>query len=282
MDSKININRLIAGGITGGIAMLAVVFLVHAILLQEEYLTLQEWGTIRSEPNLKGVLYHHLSVIISGIPLCFLYVLARDKAGKGPGTAIKVGVLAWLICLPFIMSLYAFYNAGTFVPVATAMHLLRPATTAEMLAAMVKSRNKRLGAVTEPPPTLDQAGYIDASGEPPEYEMLDPIDPLLFQTPANLNHPPAREEEKDVHMVSVIKNVSNSIPRSRMMIMKYLYYIIKIDLFGMMIHNHRDLSRPPTPSHRSGDHPGISSSNQINIMIFARDVLCSMKTQKTP
>ena len=33
-----------------------------------------------------------------------------------------------------------------------------------------------------------------------DYEMLDPIDPLLFQTPANMDHPLAREEEKDVYM----------------------------------------------------------------------------------
>jgi len=137
MDSKININRLIAGGITGGIAMLAVAFLVHAVLLQEEYLTLQEWGTVRSEHNLKGALYHHLCVIISGIPLCFFYILARDKAGKGPGTAVKVGVLAWLMCLPFIMTLYAFYNAGTFVPVATAIGALAATIVGALIAGFI-------------------------------------------------------------------------------------------------------------------------------------------------
>ena len=65
---------------------------------------------------------------------------------------------------------------------------------------MVKSRHKKLGAVTEPPPTTDQTGYIDATGGPPDVEMTLADNLLLFQAPANVSHPPAQEEEKDVRM----------------------------------------------------------------------------------
>ena len=139
MNSKININRLITGGIIGGIAMLAIQVFIHTILLQEDYLILVEWGSIRPEQNLRGELYHHLAVILSGIPLSFLYVLIRDKVGAGPGTAIKVGVLAWLICLPGIISLYAFYNTGIFVPLATGAGALGAAIVGTLIAGSIYS-----------------------------------------------------------------------------------------------------------------------------------------------
>ena len=120
MKSKININRLIIGGVIGGVAMLAIEFIIHAVLLHEEYAILRELGTMRPEQNLKGELYHHLAVIMSGVPLSFFYVLVREKVGTGPGTAIKVGVLAWMICLPALISLYAFYNTELIVPLANA------------------------------------------------------------------------------------------------------------------------------------------------------------------
>ena len=137
MESKININRLITGGVIGGVAMLAIEFLVHAVLLHEHYIILQEWGTIRSEQNLKGELYHHLAVIMSGIPLSFFYVLVREKVGAGPGTAIKVGVLAWLICLPALISLYAFYNTGTIVPLANAGSSLASCIVGTLIAGSI-------------------------------------------------------------------------------------------------------------------------------------------------
>ena len=120
MESKININRLIIGGILGGVTMLAIEFFVHAVLLHEQYLILRELGTMRPEKNMTGELAHHLAVIVSGIPLSFFYVLVREKVGTGPWTAIKVGVLAWMICLPALISLWAFYNTELLIPMANA------------------------------------------------------------------------------------------------------------------------------------------------------------------
>jgi len=139
MEGKININisRLITGGVIGGVAMLAIMFFVHAMLLHEEYLLLEEWGTMRSDHNLQGELFHHMSVIFSGIPLSFLYVLVRDKVGAGPGTAVKVGILAWMICLPGFFMLYAFYNAGTLVPVATAAGSLAASIVGTVIAGSI-------------------------------------------------------------------------------------------------------------------------------------------------
>jgi len=141
---QINVNRLIMGGVIGGIAMLAIEFFVHAMLLRDEYLILAEWGTIRTEDNLRGALLHHMSVIISGIPLAFLYVLARDKVGAGPGTAIKVGVLAWMICLPGILALYAFFNAGATVPLATAAATLSTCIVGTLIAGSIYKDEERI------------------------------------------------------------------------------------------------------------------------------------------
>jgi len=51
------------------------------------------------------------------------------------------------------------------VPVATAMHLMRPASTAELLAWQIKSRTGKVGMIPEVPPTEDQASYLDHTGE---------------------------------------------------------------------------------------------------------------------
>ena len=69
------------------------------------------------------------------------------------------------------------------VPVATALHLLRPATTAEMLASMVMNRNKRrLGTVVDVAPSADQSGYIDATGVRADAMEVDhPPDPVFPQ-----------------------------------------------------------------------------------------------------
>jgi len=137
MGSKININRLVLGGVIGGIAMLAIEFFVHAVLLHEEYLLLRELGTMRPEQNLKGELYHHLAVIMSGVPLSFFYVLVREKVGTGPVTAMKVGLLAWMICLPALISLYAFYNTEVLIPLSNAASSLAACIVGTVIAGSI-------------------------------------------------------------------------------------------------------------------------------------------------
>ena len=137
MEAKINIYRVITGGVIGGLAMLAIMFFIHAMLLQEQYLLLKELGAIRQQSNLSGELLHHMAVIMSGIPLAFIYVLVRDKVGAGAGTAIRVGILAWMLCLPGIITLYAFYNAGTFVPIVTAGGALAASIVGTLIAGSI-------------------------------------------------------------------------------------------------------------------------------------------------
>jgi hypothetical protein len=66
------------------------------------------------------------------------------------------------------------------VPICTAVHLLRPASTAEMLACQVKSRNAT-PKVTVPMETQEQEGFLDMR-HIPEAETADPQ--LKEQAPA--------------------------------------------------------------------------------------------------
>ena len=66
-----------------------------------------------------------------------VYVLARNTVGAGPDTAIKVGVLAWMICLPGVLALYAFYNAGTYVPIATGGGILVASIVGTLIAGSI-------------------------------------------------------------------------------------------------------------------------------------------------
>jgi len=121
MESKININRVMLGGFVGGLTMLAIGFLIHAVLLHENYTVLQHHNVMRQQPIMSGMMMQYLAVIFSGIPLAALYAMVRNYAGPGPGTAIKVGALVGLVCVPVPIAVYAYYNVGGMVPLMTAI-----------------------------------------------------------------------------------------------------------------------------------------------------------------
>jgi hypothetical protein len=101
--------------------------------------------------------------------------LAPGEEWHGPARIIGFeGSMAWL------------QSAG--VPVASAVHLLRPSSTAELLAHQLESR-ARTPIATGAGPAHEQMGHVDARGDAPV--PTDPIAAPVVQAPIEASAPAA-------------------------------------------------------------------------------------------
>ena len=102
------------------------------------------------------------------------------------------------------------------VPVASAMHLLRPASTAEMLACQVMSKNMRPTAA-EPPPDAQaqqQQGYLDyattqVEGQAPHHQagpMLAEDQPSGRVEVEGVDDASIDSEKKDTHEEEIVSD----------------------------------------------------------------------------
>lgn len=128
---------MILGGVLGAIVLFAAGFLVHGVLLKDNYMFFQTAGSVLSEPRENGMLIHSVATIISGLCLSMLYVAARKFGGAGPMTAIKVGFTVGLFTIGGISAMYAFDNFGGMIPLMTLVNNIVGCTLATLAAGMV-------------------------------------------------------------------------------------------------------------------------------------------------
>ena len=138
MENKFNYGRMILGGVLGAVVLFAVGFLVHGVLLKENYLFFQKMGSVLPEPGrANGMLIHSASTIISGLCLSMLYVVARKFGGAGPMTAVKVGFTVGLFTIGGVSAEYAFYNLGGMIPLMTLADNIGGCILATLAAGLV-------------------------------------------------------------------------------------------------------------------------------------------------
>jgi len=138
MENQINYGRMILGGVLGAVVLFAMGFLVHGILLKDNYMFFQTMGSVLPEPGREnGMLIHSVATIISGLCLSMLYVVARKFGGAGPMTAIKVGFTVGLFTIGGVSAEYAFYNLGGMIPLMTLADNIVGCMLAALVAGMV-------------------------------------------------------------------------------------------------------------------------------------------------
>ncbi len=138
MENKINYGRMILGGVLGSVALFAVGFLVHGILLKDNYEFFKGssvWDM--DHPKKYGMIVHIAGTIVSGICLSLLYVLARKFRAPGPMIAILVGFTVGLFTIGGMSAEYAFYNFGKMIPLMTLSGNIAGAIFATLVAGMV-------------------------------------------------------------------------------------------------------------------------------------------------
>ena len=118
MLDKINIYRIIVGGIAAGFVMHLVDVLIHVVLLKENYSVMVESGVMRDQVIASSIILADLSVIFAGIIIAILYFLLRNVVGPGPKTALKLGFMLGLLLLPGAFAIHAYYNVDGLVSFA--------------------------------------------------------------------------------------------------------------------------------------------------------------------
>jgi hypothetical protein len=111
-----NRNRIILGGLLGGVVLNIISALVNGLVLMGRYEILGKAGILRTQPRGAFMPVYQLLLFAVGIALTWLYAVARGKLGPGPKTALKIGLVAGLVTtIPANYAQYAWGYTGGFV-----------------------------------------------------------------------------------------------------------------------------------------------------------------------
>jgi hypothetical protein len=94
--SKINIGRVIVGGIVAGIVSDLLGYLVDGLLLAEKW-SVDMIALGRNEFSTKQLIEFNLLGIVSGIIAIWIYAGIRPRFGAGVKTAIYAGIAVWIV-----------------------------------------------------------------------------------------------------------------------------------------------------------------------------------------
>ncbi|MEW6363001.1 MAG: hypothetical protein AB1714_00005 [Acidobacteriota bacterium] len=128
VDEKFNWGRVFLGGIVGGVAMAVLSFILNQPILSPTYESLLEEGIYTKVPHHPFVELNIVGLILFGIVLAWLYAIARHRLGRGPKTALLVGVVAGFIAVvpsslhqaawnpaPYLVRLWIYWLVGGWV-----------------------------------------------------------------------------------------------------------------------------------------------------------------------
>lgn len=97
---KINMSKVVTGGVIAGIVMIALDFINNMYLLGPK--SIAELDAFRpglgaSMTQGNGLIMYPILDIIFGIVLVWLYAAIRPRFGPGAGTAVKAAVAVWIV-----------------------------------------------------------------------------------------------------------------------------------------------------------------------------------------
>lgn len=93
---KINLKGVIIGGLVAGVVLNLVDFLLFGVVLKDQMAAMmQAMGKAPMSTN--TMIWYTLLDFLFGIYLVWLYAAIRPRFGAGPGTAVKAGLIAWLL-----------------------------------------------------------------------------------------------------------------------------------------------------------------------------------------
>src|SRR5437763_5376846 len=93
---RINLGRVILGGIVAGIIIDIVEFVLNAIVLADR------WRAVTAAHNLvpvgtQAIIVFNIIGLIMGIAAVWTYAAIRPRFGEGPGTAFIAALLIWVV-----------------------------------------------------------------------------------------------------------------------------------------------------------------------------------------
>lgn len=94
--NRINLGRVIAGGIVAGIIIDIVEYVLNAIVLADR------WTAIMAAHNLpqfttSAIITFNIIGLVTGVAAVWTYAAIRPRFGEGPGTAFIAALLIWVV-----------------------------------------------------------------------------------------------------------------------------------------------------------------------------------------
>lgn len=93
---KINLGRVIMGGIVAGIIIDIIEYVLNGIVLADR------WNAINAAHNLppftpNAIIVFNIIGLVTGIAAVWTYAAIRPRFGEGPGTAVIAALLIWVV-----------------------------------------------------------------------------------------------------------------------------------------------------------------------------------------
>jgi hypothetical protein len=105
--NKINVGRVLLGGLLAGVVLNIGEFLLNGVLLAEEMKSFFTDRNLPPEPSPSFYVTATVGTLILGVVIVLLYAAIRPRFGPGVKTAIWAGVIAWFCVYVYIGALYA-------------------------------------------------------------------------------------------------------------------------------------------------------------------------------
>ena len=93
---KINLKGVIIGGLVAGVVLNVVDFVLYGVVLKDQMAAMMQ---ALGKPATTGgqMAWYTFLDFLYGIYLVWLYAAIRPRFGAGPGTAVKAGLVAWVV-----------------------------------------------------------------------------------------------------------------------------------------------------------------------------------------
>jgi hypothetical protein len=92
---KVNVGRVIMGGLVAGVVVNAGEILLNAVLLKDDWAAVNAKLGLPAEPTGSQMAVFTLLGFILGMFMVWLYAAIRPRYGAGPRTAVTAGIAVW-------------------------------------------------------------------------------------------------------------------------------------------------------------------------------------------
>jgi hypothetical protein len=101
---KINMQKVIIGGLIAGVVLNVIDVLVFGLLLSDQMAAAMA-ALNKPAPSNAQIPWFVFLDFVCGVFLVWLYAAIRPRFGAGPGTAVKAGLIAWF-AIGFINAMF--------------------------------------------------------------------------------------------------------------------------------------------------------------------------------
>jgi hypothetical protein len=98
---RINIGRVVLGGLVAGVVANILSFLINDVIMKEQHASVFKGlgKTMPTDPTTAVIFV--VGGFVFAIALVWLYAAIRPRYGAGPGTAVRAGVFFWFLTAVF-------------------------------------------------------------------------------------------------------------------------------------------------------------------------------------